>query len=126
MVNPDTGMLRGKFYLREFETSAVTLAVEPETAVVHNAGDIEAAIAALGRRANSGLIVAPDGFTQAHDTFIIGLASRHRVPSVFGVGNFARSGGLMSYGPDFVDVFRHAATYVDRILKGEKPADLPV
>jgi putative ABC transport system substrate-binding protein len=126
MVNPDTGTLRGKFYLREFESSAVTLAVEPETVVVHNAGEIEAAIAALGSRPHSGLVVAPDGFTQAHDTFIIELAARHRVPAVFGVGNFARSGGLMSYGPDFVDVFRRAATYVDRILRGEKPAELPV
>jgi putative tryptophan/tyrosine transport system substrate-binding protein len=126
MVNPETGTLRGKFYLREFESSAVTLAVEPETVVVHNAGEIEAAIAALGSRRHSGLVVAPDGFTQAHDTFIIELAARHRVPAVFGVGNFTRSGGLMSYGPDFVDVFRRAATYVDRILRGEKPAELPV
>jgi putative tryptophan/tyrosine transport system substrate-binding protein len=126
MVNPETGTLRGQYYLREFENSAVTLNIDSETAVVRNAKDIEAAIEALGRRPNSGLIVAPDGFTQAHDTFIIDLASRHRVPSVFGISNFARSGGLMSYGPDFVEVCRRAATYVDRILKGEKPADLPV
>ncbi len=126
MVNPETGTLRGKFYVGEFETSAAALAIEPATAVVHNAGDIEAAIVALGQRSNSGLIVAPDGFTQAYDTLIVGLAARHRVPAVFGVGNFARSGGLMSYGPDLVEVCRRAATYVDRILRGEKPAELPV
>jgi ABC-type uncharacterized transport system substrate-binding protein len=124
MVNPDTGMLGGKFYLREFESSAAALAVEPDTAVVRNGSDIEKGIVALGQRPNSALIVAPDGFTQAYDTFIVSLVARHRVPTVFGVGNFARSGGLMSYGPDFVDICRRAATYVDRILRGEKPADI--
>jgi putative ABC transport system substrate-binding protein len=126
MVNPETGTMRGKFYLSDFERAATALAIERDTAVVHNAGDIEAAIAALGARRHSGLVVAPDGFTQAHDTRVVALAARHRVPTVFGVGNFARIGGLMSYGPDFVEVFRRAATYVDRILRGEKPADLPV
>jgi putative ABC transport system substrate-binding protein len=126
MVNPDTGTLAGKFYLHELEVAAAALAVEPETAVVRDGNEIERAVAALGQRPNSGLIVAPDGFTQAHDTRIVGLAARHRVPTVFGVGNFARSGGLMSYGPDFVDVSRRAGTYVDRILRGERPADLPV
>ena len=126
MVNPDTGTLEGKFYLPEFETSAAALSIEPETAVVRNRSDIEKVIVALGQRPNNALIVAPDGFTQAYDTFIVSLAARHRVPTVFGVGNFARSGGLMSYGPDFVDTCRRAATYVDRILRGEKPADLPV
>ena len=71
-------------------------------------------------------MVAPDGFAQAHDVLIVGLAARHRVPTVFGVGNFARSGGLMSYGPDFVEVFRRAGSYIDRIVRGERPADLPV
>jgi putative ABC transport system substrate-binding protein len=126
MVNPDTGMLGGKFYLHEFESSAAALAVELDTAVVRNGGDIERIIVALGQRPNSALIVAPDGFTQAYDTFIVSLAAQHRVPTVFGVGNFARSGGLMSYGPDFVDTCGRAATYIDRILRGEKPADLPV
>jgi putative ABC transport system substrate-binding protein len=126
MVNPDTGMLRGTFYLREFQTSAVALAMKPETATVHNAKDIEAAIAQLAQPANSGLIVAPDGFMQAYDTFIVDLAARHRVPAIFGVGNFARSGGLISYGPDLVEACRRAATYVDRILRGEKASELPV
>jgi putative tryptophan/tyrosine transport system substrate-binding protein len=126
MINPDTGMLGGKFYLPEFESSAAALAVESDTAVVRNGSEIEKVIVALGQRPNSALIVAPDGFTQAYDTFIVSLAARHRVPTVFGVGNFARSGGLMSYGPDFVDTCRRAATYIDRILRGERPADMPV
>ncbi len=126
MVNPETGMLRGTFYLREFQTSAAALAVKPMTTTVRNAKDIEATIAELGQDASTGLIVAPDGFMQAYDTFIVGLAAHHRVPTTFGIGNFARSGGLMSYGPDLVEVSRRAATYVDRILRGEKPADLPV
>ena len=70
---------------------------------MRNRSDIEKVIVALGQRPNNALIVAPDGFTQAYDTFIVSLAARHRVPTVFGVGNFARSGGLISYGPDFVD-----------------------
>jgi putative ABC transport system substrate-binding protein len=126
MVNPETGMLHGTFYLHEFENSATALGVEPGTAVVHDARDMEAAFAALGQRANSGLIVAPDGFTQAYDTFIVGLAARHRVPAIYGIGNFARSGGLMSYGPDLVEASRRAASYIDRILRGEKPSELPV
>ena len=126
MVNPETAGLRGTFYSREFQTSAVALALEPEAINVRNAQDIEAAIAALGQRGSSGLVVAPDGFMQAYDTFIVDLAAQHRIPAIFGIGNFARSGGLISYGPDLVEACRRAATYVDRILRGEKPAELPV
>jgi putative ABC transport system substrate-binding protein len=126
MVNPETGILKGTFYLRDFETSAAALAVKPETATVRNARDIEAAIDELGKFGSSGLIVAPDGFMQAYDTFIVDLAARHRVPIISGIANFARSGGLMSYGPDLVEACRRAATYVDRILHGERPAELPV
>lgn len=81
---------------------------------MRNADDIEAAIAGLGARLRCGLLVAPDGFTQAYDTFIVGLVARHRVPTVFGV-DFARTGGLMSHRPDFVEVFCRAATYIDRV-----------
>jgi putative ABC transport system substrate-binding protein len=126
MVNPDTGMLRGSFYLHAFETAAAALKVEPATAVVRNASDIEAAIAALGQRYGSGLIVAPDGFAQAHDESIVALAIRHRVPAIYGPANFAKLGGLMSYGPDLVDVCRRAAGHIDRILRGENPAELPI
>ena len=126
MVNPETGTARGTFHLPGFQQAAAVLGIEPQTVTVRNAREIEGAIAALGARPGSGLVVAPDGFAQAHDTLIATLAARHRVPAVYGVASFARSGGLMSYGPDFVVVFRRAAAYVDRILRGEKPADLPV
>jgi putative tryptophan/tyrosine transport system substrate-binding protein len=126
MVNPETGTLRGTFYSHEFEASASALSVESNTAVVRSANDIEAAIVALSQHGHSGLIVAPDGFTNAHEMLIVGLLARHRVPAIFGLGNFVRNGGLMSYGPDLLDACRRAAIYIDRILRGEKPADLPV
>jgi putative tryptophan/tyrosine transport system substrate-binding protein len=126
MVNPDTGMQQGRFYVNEFEKAAAAVKVAATTSIVRSAHDIEQAIAALGQRRDSGLIVAPDGFIQAYDTFIVALTTQHRVPAIYGLGNFAKLGGLASYGPDLVDAARRAAGYVDRILKGEKPADLPV
>jgi putative ABC transport system substrate-binding protein len=126
MVNPDTGTLQGTFYVRAFETAAAAVAVKTDTMIVRNANDIEAAISALGQKANSGLIVAPDGFTQANDELIVALATRHRVPAIYGPRNFAKLGGLVTYGPDLVDACRRAAVYIDRILRGEMPADLPI
>ena len=93
---------------------------------VRHANDIQDGILALSQQLNSGLIVAPDGFTQANDELIVTSASRHRVPAIYGPGNFAKLGGLVTYGPDLVDACRRAAVYIDRILRGEKPADLPV
>jgi putative ABC transport system substrate-binding protein len=126
VVNPETAPQRGTFYLREFETAAATLGIEPITRFVHSATDIEAAMAALGRAPNSGLIVAPETFTTANRELFIALAERHRVPAIYGLRQFPATGGLMSYGPDTVDTVRRAATYIDRILRGEKPAELPV
>jgi len=126
VVNPETAPLRGTFYLHEFETAAATLGVKPITNFVHNEADVEAAIAALGQAPNSGLIVAPETFTTAHRKLFIALAERNRVPAIYGLRQFSETGGLMSYGPDTVDTVRRAAGYIDRILRGEKPADLPV
>jgi putative ABC transport system substrate-binding protein len=126
VVNPATAPLRGTFYLREFETAAATFGVKPITNFVHSAADIEAAMAALGQAPNSGVIVAPETFTTAHRELFIALAERHRVPAIYGLRQFPATGGLMSYGPDTVDTVRRAASYVDRILRGEKPAELPV
>jgi putative tryptophan/tyrosine transport system substrate-binding protein len=126
IVNPETSPLRGTFYLREFETAAAAFRVEPITRFVHSAADIEAAMAALGQAPNSGLIVAPETFTTANRELLIALAERHRVPAIYGIRQFTASGGLMSYGPDTVDTVRRAASYVDRILRGEKPGELPV
>jgi putative tryptophan/tyrosine transport system substrate-binding protein len=126
MVNPDTAILLGTFYLRAFETAAATFNVEPITTKVHSISDIEAATMALGQQPHSGLIVAPDTFTLTHAELITALAARHRLPAVYGFRQSAALGGLISYGPDTLDTVKRSASYIDRILKGEKPGDLPV
>jgi putative tryptophan/tyrosine transport system substrate-binding protein len=126
MVNPDTAPLGGTFYSNAFKTAAARLAVEPIAANVHSASDIETAMATLGRQPDSALIVAPDTFTTTNRELIIALAARHRLPAIYGQRPFPLGGGLMSYGPDTIDSVQRAAGYVDRILRGEKPADLPV
>jgi putative ABC transport system substrate-binding protein len=100
--------------------------VELTPLVVRDSGEIESAIAAFARGSNSGLIVTVGTMAEAHRDLIIMLAARHRLPAVYPFRFFVTSGGLMSYGADIIDQFRRAATYVDRILKGEKPAELPV
>jgi putative ABC transport system substrate-binding protein len=93
---------------------------------VRDAGEIERAITAFARSANGGLIITGSPATSVHRKLIIALAARHQLPAVYSTRYFVTDGGLISYGPDFVDEFSRAAGYVDRILKGEKPADLPV
>jgi putative tryptophan/tyrosine transport system substrate-binding protein len=93
---------------------------------VRDAGEIERAVAAFARPANGGLIATASALTVVHRDLIIALAARHKLPAVYHRRLFVNSGGLISYGPDIIDQFRQAAGYVDRILKGEKPADLPV
>ena len=93
---------------------------------VHSDGEIETTIIALGREPGGGLVVIPDGFTTVHRVPIISGATRNNVPAVYWQSVFAKDGGLLSYGVDPVDTFRRAATYVDRILRGEKPSELPV
>ena len=106
--------------------AAGSLNVVPIIAPVHSDVEIETAITALGREPGSGLVVLPGVFTVAHRAPIISAAARSNVPAVYSQSAFAREGGLLSYGPDRIDTFRRAATYVDRILRGEKPGDLPV
>ena len=113
-------------YWRSLETVAPTLAVKPVAAPVRDADEIERACAALAGERNGGLLVPPDAITTARRELIIALAARYRLPAVYPFRFFVTSGGLMSYGPDTLDPYRRAAGYVDRILKGEKPADLPV
>ena len=113
-------------YVPSFETAARSLKVVPITAPVHSDVEIETAIIALGRKPGGGLVVMPDAFTFVHRAPIISAAVRNNVPAVYYQSAFARDGGLLSYGPDLVDRYRRAATYVDRILRGEKPAELPV
>ena len=93
---------------------------------VENAADIERAIESFARVPNGGLVLPPDATTIVHRDLIIALAARHRLPAVYAARLFVAAGGLMSYGTDQVDMFRQAASYVDRILRGAKPADLPV
>ena len=106
------------------ETAARSLKVEPIIAHIHSDAEIEAAIVALGRE--GGFVVLGDAFTTVHRAPIILAAARNNVPAVYPNSPYARDGGLLSYGPDPVDTFPRAASYVDRILRGEKPGDLPV
>ena len=108
------------------ETAARSFKIEPIIAPVHSDAEIETAIIALGREPGGGLVVLGDTFTLDHRAPIISAAARNNVPAVYFLSDFAREGGLLSYGADPIDIFRRSATYVDRILRGEKPRDLPV
>ena len=124
MFNPDLNPV--SVYMPSFETAARSLKVVPIIAPVHSDVEIETAIIALGREPGGGLVVMPDAFMYAHRAPIILAAARNNVPAVYSASYFARDGGLLSYGTDAVDLYRRAATYVDRILRGAKPGDLPV
>jgi putative ABC transport system substrate-binding protein len=124
MFNPDTAPV--STFMPSVETAARSLKIVPIIAAVHSDVEIETAILALGHEPGGGVVVVPGGFTAAHRAAIISAAARNNVPAVYNVSDFARAGGLLAYGPDRVDTFRRAATYVDRILRGEKPGDLPV
>jgi putative ABC transport system substrate-binding protein len=124
MFNPDTAPV--STYMPSFQTAARSLKVTSITAPVHGDGEIETAIIALGREPGGGLIVMPDGFMVTRRALITLEAARNNIPAVYHNSDYAREGGLLSYGPDPVDDFRRAATYVDRILRGAKPDDLPV
>src|SRR5262249_54009359 len=114
IFNPDT--VRGSRYVPSFETAARSLKVTPIIAPVHSDVESESAITALGREPGGGLVVMPDVFTFAHRAPIILAAARNNVPAIYSLIEAARDGGLLSYGPDYVDTFRRAASYVDRIL----------
>jgi putative ABC transport system substrate-binding protein len=126
MSNPATSP-QSKGYLPSIQTAAQSLGLQPPIATpVHDRAEIERAVAALGRDPASGLILLSDGFTLAHRDLIVRLAGQYRVPVVYPFREFAKSGGLLSYGVDMASQFGQAAPYVDRILKGAKPGDLPV
>ena len=123
IFNPDTAP--HSLFLPSTKAAALTYAVEFVTARVRNVAEIESAIAAA-RESGGGLIVMPDASNTVHRAQIVALAAQHNVPAVYYQRVFTASGGLMSYGTDLIDQHRRAAGYVDRILKGETPADLPV
>jgi putative ABC transport system substrate-binding protein len=108
------------------QSTAPSLGVELSSIAVRDAGEIEQAVAAFARSANGGLIVTASSLVVPHRDLIFTLAARYRLPALYPFRFYATAGGLASYGPDSVDQYRRAAEYVDRILKGEKPADLPV
>lgn len=126
IFNPNTAPGGGSYYLPSFEAAAKSLKVDPIAARVSSDTEIETLITSLGRKTDSGLITLPDNFVTSHRQQIISLAARNHVPAVYDQAAFARGGGLLSYGPDRADIFRRSASYVDRILRGEKPAELPV
>jgi putative ABC transport system substrate-binding protein len=113
-------------YWRSLETLAPTFNVKPVAAPVRDADEIEHTFSALTGEKNSGLLVPPDAITTAQRGLIIALAAPYRLPAVYPLRFFVTSGGLMSYGVDNLDLYRRAASYVDRILKGENPGELPV
>jgi putative ABC transport system substrate-binding protein len=124
MFNPDTSPASA--YMPSLETAARSLKVVAITAPVHSDTEIETAIIALGREPGGGLVVMRDNFVQVHLASIISAAGRNSVPAVYSQSSLAREGDLLSYGANQVDTHSSAATYVDRILRGAKPADLPV
>ncbi len=124
MFNPDTAP-HYYVYLRSFEAVPRSIAVEVTATPVRNPAEVEEAFARLGRDQSGGLIVAGDAFTIVHYQLFIRLAQQHRLPAVYFLRTSVAQGALMSYGPDPYDLFRRSASYVDRILKGANPAELP-
>jgi putative ABC transport system substrate-binding protein len=126
LFNPQTAPYVAEYYQRPFEAAAPSFGVQAIAAVVHQTGEIEAAITDIAREPGGGLVVPPDNFSYVHRELIFALAARHRLPAVYPFRFMAQEGGLVSYGVDLGETFPRAAEYIDRILKGTKPADLPV
>jgi ABC-type uncharacterized transport system substrate-binding protein len=114
------------YFLQNATAAAPSLAIEIVSNPIDTVADIERSIGALAHQGSGGLLLPPEHFTNLHRNLIIGLAAEHRLPAVYPWRYFVTDGGLMSYGIDLVDVYRQSASYVDRILRGAKPADLPV
>jgi putative tryptophan/tyrosine transport system substrate-binding protein len=125
LFNPVTTPF-AELFLNSFRAAAASFAVEAISAPIHETSELDSVISTQAREPNGGLIVMPDSFPIAHRVEITSLAARYRLPSVYPFRLFAEVGGLLSYGVDRFDNFRRAAIYADRILKGEKPGDLPI
>jgi len=122
----DTTTPTGSAMFGVIQAAAQSLGMEVNAVSMRDAGEIERAVAAFARSPNGGLILTASGLASLHRDLIITLAAQHKLPAVYFERVYAAAGGLISYGADFADMYRRAAGYVDRILKGEKPADLPV
>jgi putative ABC transport system substrate-binding protein len=125
LFNPATA-LPIQSHMPSLQAAARSFAVQASNAPIHTKDEIEGVIAAQARNPGGGLIVPPDVSNVVNRDMIIELAARYNVPTIYGDRLFAESGGLIAYGDDRADEFRHAAQYIDRILKGAKPADLPI
>jgi putative ABC transport system substrate-binding protein len=125
-VNPDTQPDRGAIFLNPFQDAARTLGVKSVNGEVRDLENIETVMAGLAKESDGGVIVIPDAFFASHSTQIVALTDRFRLPAVYPYRYYVAHGGLLSYGVNNVDLFRQAAPYIDRILRGAKPADLPV
>ena len=125
LFNPAT-TVPVKFYMSSIEAAASSFAIQASTAPVHAKDELEGVIATLAGNPGAGLIVMPDLFNTVNRDLIIAMAARSRVPAIYFFRSFADSGGLISYGPDFAEQYPQAAEYIDRILKGEKPGNLPI
>ena len=125
LFNPTTSVPI-EFYMASIQAAASSFTVQASPAPVHAQDEIEGVIAALAGNPGAGLIAMPDLFNISNRDLIIAVAARYRVPAIYFVRSFADSGGLISYGPDFAEQYPRAAGYIDRILKGEKPGDLPI
>src|SRR5215831_1913311 len=126
LFNPETAPSGGAIYLQPVQAAASSSAVEPIIAAVHSVAEVEDLLAPIARNVDSGLIVMPDIFTSAHRELIVAMAARHRLSAIYPYRHFAAVGGLISYGIDMSDVFRSAAIYVGKILRGAMPGDLPI
>jgi putative ABC transport system substrate-binding protein len=126
LFNPQTAPYVPEYYQRPFEAGAPAFGVRASAAIVHETSEVEAAMAAMAREPGGGLVVPPDNFSYVHRAMIFTLAARYRLPAVYPFRFMAREGGLVSYGVDLGETFPRAAEYVDRILKGTHPAELPV
>jgi putative ABC transport system substrate-binding protein len=126
IFNPDSAPYVESLYLPQFEAVAPSFKVAPITAPVRSDAEIETAITSLGSEPGGGLIVMPGVFMNAHRTTTISLVARHNVPAVYPSSDYVRDGGLLSYGAELGNFFHRAAAYVDRILRGAKPVELPV
>jgi putative ABC transport system substrate-binding protein len=125
LFNPDTAPFAGSF-VRVAEAAAPSFGIEPIATLAHDDGELKRTVADFAAKPAGGLIILPDAFTTGHRDLIVALAARYRLPAVYPLRVFAVSGGLISDGVDPSDIFRRAASYVDRILKGANPGDLPV
>jgi len=127
LSNPVTSTASfGKLYFQSINAVARRFGIKPFSLAIDNEADLERRLSDLAREPNSGLIVLIDAFTYVHRDFIIDQVARHRIPTIYTISFFAEAGGLASYGVDLAAQFGQAATYVDRILRGARPADLPV